>query len=188
MKTPEDVRRFWLEETGPAGWYAVDDDLDSAIRSQFLDTWSLIGTHRLDHWLTDAKGTLAYLILADQFPRNMFRGQGKAFSTDLRALRAAQTAVRNEWDRLIAPPERQFFYLPFMHSESLTDQDHCVRLVVDRMPDAEDTLRHARAHRKVIRQFGRFPYRNNALGRRSTAAETEYLDDGGYAYTLRTLT
>ena len=82
MKTPEDVRRFWLEETGPAGWYAVDDDLDSAIRSQFLDTWSLIGTHRLDHWLTDAKGTLAYLILADQFPRNMFRGQGKAFSTD----------------------------------------------------------------------------------------------------------
>ena len=117
----------------------------------------------------------------------MFRGQGKAFSTDLRALRAAQTAVRNEWDRLIAPPERQFFYLPFMHSESLTDQDHCVRLVVDRMPEAEETLRHARAHRKVIRQFGRFPYRNNALGRQSTAAETAYLDDGGYAYTLRTL-
>lgn len=187
MKTAEEVRRFWIDDVGPKGWYAVDDKLDATIRAQFMDTWSLIGTGRLDRWLTDAKGTLAYLILADQFPRNMFRGQGKAFSTDIRALRAAQAAVRKEWDRLVDVPERQFFYLPFMHSESLVDQDHCVRLLCDRMPDANDALLHARAHRQVIRSFGRFPYRNTALGRRNTPAEADYLDAGGYAFTLRSM-
>jgi len=187
MKTAKEVREFWIDQVGPEGWYAVRDELDDTIRAQFLDTWGLIGTGQLDSWLTGAEGTLAYLILADQFPRNMFRGSERAFSTDVRALRAAQTAVRKEWDQLIDAPARQFFYLPFMHSESLTDQDHCVRLICGRMPDAGDTLLHAQAHRQVIRKFGRFPYRNDALGRRSTPAESSYLDAGGYAHTLRSM-
>ncbi|WP_323802653.1 DUF924 family protein [Sulfitobacter litoralis] len=187
MKTAEEVREFWIDQVGPEGWYAVREELDDAIRTQFLDTWELIGTGRLDSWLTRAEGALAYLILADQFPRNMFRESGRAFSTDVRALKAAQTAVRKEWDLWADAPARQFFYLPFMHSESLTDQDHCVRLISERMPESADTLLHAQAHRQVIRKFGRFPYRNNALDRRSTAAEVAYLEAGGYAHTLRSM-
>ncbi|SDP08777.1 Uncharacterized conserved protein, DUF924 family [Sulfitobacter litoralis] len=187
MKTAEEVREFWIDQVGPEGWYAVREELDDAIRTQFLETWELIGTGRLDSWLTRAEGALAYLILADQFPRNMFRESGRAFSTDVRALKAAQTVVRKEWDQLIDAPARQFFYLPFMHSESLTDQDHCVRLICERMPGAGDTLMHAQAHRHVIRKYGRFPYRNDVLGRRSTPAESAYLNAGGYAHTLRSM-
>ena len=118
---------------------------------------------------------MAYIILTDQFPRNMFRGQGRAFASDRAALAVAKSSIHKGWDMRIDPPARQFFYLPMMHSENLIDQDRCVRLMCERMPHSSSNLLHARAHRKVIREFGRFPYRNDALDRPYTALEQSYI-------------
>mgnify|MGYP003875225371 CR=1 FL=1 len=104
------------------------------------------------------------------------------------ALAAAKSAVDKSWDLRIDEPARQFFYLPMMHSENLCDQERCVRLMLDRMPETgEANLKHAKAHREVIRTFGRFPYRNEALQRHSTASETAYLSKGGYGETVRSV-
>ncbi len=188
MATPEEVLNFWLDEVGPKGWYERSDALDETIRDKFLEAWQQAreGTYGL--WLTYPNGTLAYIILMDQFPRNMFRDEGKAFSTDRTALAAAKAAINRKWDLRIDEPARQFFYLPLMHSENLCDQERCIRLVCERMPETgAGTLLHARAHREVIRQFGRFPYRNEALGRATTGPERGYLDAGAYGETLRRL-
>ena len=185
MTRPEDVLAFWLDEVGVEGWYRSDDDLDAEIRDRFLDAWKLARDGSYSLWLTHPSGSLAYVILLDQFPRNMFRGDRNAFATDPIALAAAKMAVGRDWDIKIDPPARQFFYLPLMHSESLSDQDRCVRLVKTRLPDAAETLVHAKAHREVIRRFGRFPYRNAALGRSTTRVEAEFLDSGGYGAVLR---
>lgn len=188
MIGPEEVIKFWLEEVGPAGWYKVDEDLDASIRTRFMQAWQDARTGAYANWLTSPEGTLAYIILTDQFPRNMFRGQADAFATDKLAVAAAKQAVGRGWDMRIAEPARQFFYLPMMHAENLCDQERCVRLMHARMPDAgAGNLIHAKAHREVIRLFGRFPYRNAALSRRDTSAETAYLAAGGYGETLRAL-
>lgn len=188
MVTPQEVLSFWLDEVGPEGWYKSSDELDETIRTRFGEAWQSAceGTYGL--WLTYPSGVLAYLILMDQFPRNMFRGSGKAFSSDRHAIAAAKMAVDRKWDLKIDAPARQFFYMPMMHSENLCDQDRCVRLMKERMPGAgSGNLLHAKAHREVIRQFGRFPYRNEALDRRSTGNELAYVAQGGYGSTLRAL-
>lgn len=188
MIAPEEVLRFWLDEVGPKGWYAVSEELDSKIRDRFEATRRKACEGSCALWLTYPSGTLAYIILMDQFPRNMFRGQGQAFASDRAALAAAKAAVHRKWDLRIDEPARQFFYLPLMHSENLCDQEQCIRLICERMPETgADNLLHARAHRDVIRKFGRFPYRNTALARATTAAEQAYIDNGGYTTTLRRL-
>ncbi len=186
MTTPEDILDFWLKQVGPEGWYAVDEAVDSDIRQRFEADWSraLAGGHA--KWPTHAPGALAYIILTDQLPRNMFRGSGKSFATDAISLAAAKQAIARGFDMKTAEPERQFFYMPLMHSECLVDQDRCVRLIKTRMPETgAHNLRHARAHREVIRQFGRFPYRNEALGRATTGPELTFMDQGGYAHALK---
>mgnify|MGYP000344164578 FL=1 len=188
MVSPDELVSFWLDEVGPEGWYKVSDDLDQTIRDRFGEAWKsgCEGTYGL--WLTYPTGTLAYIILMDQFPRNMFRGRGKAFSSDRAALAAAKAAIHRKWDMRIDEPARQFFYLPLMHSENLCDQERCVRLICERMPETgADNLLHARAHREVIRLFGRFPYRNEALARATTGQERDYIAKGGYGSTLREL-
>ena len=185
---PDDILTFWLDETGPKGWYEQDDALDAEIRDRFETSWEDAREGTFALWMTYPTGTLAYLILTDQFPRNMFRGSGKSFATDGIALAVAKSAIDKGWDLRIDEPARQFFYVPLMHSENLCDQDRCVRLMHRRMPQGgESNLLHARAHREVIRQFGRFPYRNEALGRTSTEAERQYMAQGGYGSTLRAL-
>ena len=188
MAGPEEVLSFWLDEIGPKGWYAQDDALDAQIREKFLKTWEGACSGRFSLWLTYPSGTLAYIILMDQFPRNMFRGDQKAFSSDRAALAAAKAAIDKRWDMKIDEPARQFFYLPLMHSENLCDQERCVRLMCERMPqEGASNLLHARAHREVIRQFGRFPYRNHALSRPMTGPEQAYVSAGGYGETVREL-
>lgn len=187
MKGPEEILSFWLDEVGEDNWYAVEDALDAEIRDRFFDTWQAACEGRFSLWLTYPSGALAYIILTDQFPRNMFRGEGRAFSSDRAALAAAKSSIHKGWDLKIDPPARQFFYLPMMHSENLIDQDRCVRLMCERMPKTSDNLLHARAHRKVIRDFGRFPYRNEALDRTFTALEKSYVENGGYGSTVRSL-
>lgn len=188
MTSPEEVLEFWLDQIGPRGWYKASDELDDTIRDRFADAWknALEGTYGL--WLTYPSGTLAYILLLDQFPRNMFRDDPKSFQADQYALAASKLAIQNGWDMRIDEPARQFFYLPLMHSENLCDQERCIRLMLERMPeDGDDNLLHARAHREVIRQFGRFPYRNSVLQRTSTGPESAYLQQGGYGSTVRGL-
>ncbi|WP_297773005.1 DUF924 family protein [uncultured Roseovarius sp.] len=188
MVLPDDVLRFWLDEVGPDGWYKASDALDAKVRERFGTAWENVRQGAYGLWLTYPSGTLAYIILCDQFPRNMFRGESLAFATDKPALAAAKVAINRGWDLKIDEPARQFFYLPLMHSENLCDQERCVRLLCERMPEhGPDNMTHARAHREVIRQFGRFPYRNAALERPSTALERAYEAEGGYAATLRQL-
>ncbi len=188
MKNPEDVLAFWLDEVGPDGWYKGGEALDARIREMFLETWQAACEGALSLWLTYPSGTLAYVILTDQFPRNMFRGTAQAFATDKAALAAAKSAIAKGWDQKIDEPARVFFYMPLEHSECLVDQDRAVRLVATRMTENRDGwLLHARTHREVIRKFGRFPFRNEALSRESQGAEADYLAQGGYGATLRSL-
>ncbi len=188
MVSPEEVLGFWLDEVGPEGWYGASDSLDQRVRDRFSDAWENARQGAYALWLTYSSGTLAYIILTDQFPRNMFRGEARAFATDRVALAAAKVAINRGWDMRINEPARQFFYLPLMHSENLCDQERCVRLICERMPlHGPENMIHARAHREVIRQFGRFPYRNAALDRPSTALERDYQAQGGYDATLRQL-
>jgi uncharacterized protein (DUF924 family) len=186
MVKPEEILAFWLDEIGPKGWYATDPALDQTIRDRFEQAWRQAQQGGYSLWLTYPSGVLAYLILMDQFPRNMFRGEGRAFSSDRAALAAAKCAIDKGWDMKIDEPARQFFYLPLMHSESQTDQDRCVRLMLTRMPSAgAGNLVHAKAHREVIRRFGRFPYRNAALARTDTEHEIDFERAGGYGSVLR---
>jgi uncharacterized protein (DUF924 family) len=187
MHGPDDILKFWLDEVGEDKWYAVDGTLDQSIRDRFLEAWQAANEGKFSLWLTYPSGALAYIILTDQFSRNMFRGEGRAFASDRAALAAAKSSIHKGWDMKIDTPARQFFYLPMMHSENLIDQDRCVRLMCDRMPKSDNNLLHARAHRQVIRDFGRFPYRNEALNRTATALERSYVENGGYGSTVRAL-
>lgn len=181
MTNPEDVLAYWLDELGPENWYKGSDALDQEIRDRFLKTWNDAMDGSKGLWLTYPTGTLAYIILTDQFVRNMFRDQARAFSSDRAAICAAKMAISRGWDMRVDEPARQFFYMPLMHSENLCDQDRCVRLMAKRMTGGGgQNLLHAKVHREIIRQFGRFPYRNQALDRKTTDAEAEFLKNGGY--------
>lgn len=180
-ETYEEVLAFWLEEAGPAKWYAGGDSFDADIRDRFMALWEQARDGKLDHWISHPRKALALIIVLDQFPRNMFRGDRRAFATDQKAKSVACSSLKQGWDERFDQTQRQFFYMPFMHSEALTDQDHSVRLACQKMPDArEDKLPHAIAHREIIRRFGRFPYRNDALGRTTRADEQDFLENGGY--------
>lgn len=188
MADPVEVLDYWLDEIGPEGWYSAGEALDADIRDRFGDLWQAAMDGGLEHWVEGAVGSLAYLILTDQFPRNMFRGQAKAFASDALARAAATKAVAAGWDLQAPEPERQFFYLPFEHSENPADQETAVTLTATRMPDsAGQTALHARAHAEVIRRFGRFPFRNAVLGRENTASEAAFLAEGGYGAVVRAL-
>ncbi len=187
MADPVEVLDFWLGEIGPAGWFNGGDAVDDACRDRFLDLWHAARDGGLDHWVDGTAGTLAYLVVTDQFSRNMFRGSADAFATDHLALSAARRAVDEGLDMNAPEPERMFFYLPFEHSESSTDQDRSVQLFTERMPNHPDLLLHARAHREIIFRYGRFPFRNAVLGREMTPAELEFIAAGSYPAFVKSL-
>ena len=185
MVTPEQIVAYWVDEVGPEGWYEADEARDDDIRDRFRSTWDEAREGACGLWLTNAVGTLGYIILTDQFPRNMFRDDPRAFASDCSARAASKVAIDRGRDKRVAEPARQFFYLPLVHSENLCDQDRAVRLMAVRMPETgASNLRHAKAHREVIRKFGRFPYRNDALGRDTSPAEAAWMAEGGYATAL----
>lgn len=187
MSDPVEVLDFWLGEIGPEGWYTGGPEIDAAVILQFSDLWEALRAGGLEHWVDGTVGTLAYLIVADQFPRNMHRGSALAFATDAQARAAARRALDAGWDMGAPSPERQFFYMPFEHSEDLADQDLSVSLMQERLAGEPGNLVHAKAHREIIRRFGRFPFRNEALGRDTTPDESVFLADGGYGAIVRTL-
>lgn len=185
-ETAREILQFWLEEVGEAGWYKADDAVDSAIVERFLPAWEAMHHAGAAPWMDDAEGALASLILMDQFPRNMFRGDPRSFATDGPARACAAAAISWNYDRETPVPQRQFFYLPYEHSEDPLDQARGVELIRNRMGEGE-TLVHALVHQEIIARFGRFPYRNAALGRETTPEEQAFLDGEGYAGILREL-
>ncbi len=179
MSDPIEVLEFWLHEIGPEGWYKGGPEIDEAC-ARFADLWQAARDGGLEHWVEGTVGTLAYLILTDQIPRNIHRGTADAFATDPLALEAARKAVEAGWDLKAPEPERQFFYMPFEHSEDPADQELAVKLLTERLSSDPEMALHARAHQEVIARYGRFPTRNAALGRESSPEEQDYLDQGGY--------
>jgi uncharacterized protein (DUF924 family) len=177
IASAEEVLAFW-RAAGPTKWFERDDALDAEIRARFLATCEAAAAGRLEQWQATAAGTLALLILLDQFPRNLFRGDARAFATDAAARALAERAIARGTDRLFPLPERRFFYLPLMHSENLADQERCIALCRD-AGDAEGE-KYAEIHADVIRRFGRFPHRNRALGRATTEQERAFLEGGGF--------
>ena len=187
MSDPIELLDFWLHEIGPKGWYAGGEEIDAICRERFEDLWQAAHDGGLDHWVDGTVGTLAFLILTDQIPRNIHRGTGMAFATDARARAAARKALDAGWDLNAPEPERQFFYMPFEHSEDPADQALSVQLLTERLASDPDMALHARAHQEVIARFGRFPTRNAALGRPTSPEEQAYLDQGGYAAVVERL-
>jgi uncharacterized protein (DUF924 family) len=168
---------FW-KEAGPALWFAKDDAFDRRFRQRFLLDHEAAARGEFSSWQATPEGSLALIILLDQFPRNAFRGTARMYATDASARKAAGLALAAGYDREFPVELRKFFVLPFAHSEDLADQERSVALA--RRLGADD-LAHAEQHRDIVRRFGRFPHRNQILGRQSTREETEYLANGGYA-------
>jgi uncharacterized protein (DUF924 family) len=158
---------FW-SEAGPDKWFEQDESFDQAIRLRFLLTHEAAANGELLAWEENVEGALALLLLLDQFPRNMFRGDARAFPTDALARAVADRALARGFDQATDLALRPFFYLPFI------DQDRSVRLY-EALGEAEQ-LRYATEHRDVVQRFGRFPHRNRALGRDTTPAEEAFLE------------
>lgn len=174
------VLDFWFGELAPADWFATSSELDERIRRRFgalHDRMSRMDADR-SAWLANPEGSLALVILLDQFPRNIYRGTARAFASDALALSVAREALKKGHDLLTPLERRAFYYLPFEHSERLEDQEEAVRLVRERA-NLADYLQFAELHRDIIRRFGRFPHRNAVLGRESTPEELAWLKDGG---------
>lgn len=175
--TPADIIAFW-REVGPKGWFEKHEELDAEIRRRFLKRHEEAAAGKLAAWESSAEGTLALLILLDQFPRNMFRGDKRAFATDELARAVASRGILNGFDGAF-DDMRTFFYLPFEHSEDLADQEKAIAFY--RAYGNDDGVKWAELHADIIRCFGRFPHRNAALGRATTPEEQAFLDSGGFA-------
>lgn len=175
--TPEAVLAFW-RQAGPDKWFNKDDAFDAEIRLRFLPTYEAAAAGHLGNWEDTPEGALALVIVIDQFPRNMFRDDRRAYAADPVAREVADRAIARGFDQKFQPAERSFFYLPCEHSEALADQERCIALF-QAMGDA-DLLKWAELHAGIIRRFGRFPHRNAVLGRSTTAEEQAFLDGGGF--------
>lgn len=190
MTLPDDARSvldFWFgpEPVPRPEWFRKDTAFDETIRQRFAALVERALAGELDPWAATPDGLLALLVLLDQFPRNLFRGQARAFAGDARALGLARAAVARGDDRRLHPVQRVFVYLPFEHAEDLTAQDESMRLftaLATESPSHADTLEWARRHREVILRFGRFPHRNAALGRADSTEEAEYLRQPGSGF------
>ena len=186
------VLEFWFGTPGSAGygqaraeWFRKDPAFDRSIVEGFGRSIEQALRGELADWAGEPQGALAQILLLDQFTRNAFRDSARAFAGDARALAAAQAMVRSGQDRTLIPVQRAFVYLPYEHAEDAALQDKAVRLFTPLVAvDAglQDMLDYAEKHRDVIRCFGRFPHRNAALGRRSTAEEAAYLSRPGSGF------
>lgn len=184
---PDDVLAFWFGSGAEHGkrhkrWFEKNAAFDAEITRLFLKLYESLAGNR--EWLDAPRGCLARIIVLDQFPRQMFRGNARAFAADPLALEACKMALAHAWDRDLRPVEKLFVYLPLEHSEVLADQLRACELTAPlaRFPETDDVYRYALAHRDIIERFGRFPHRNAALGRVSTPEELEFLKQPGSSF------
>lgn len=195
----EEVLSFWFGELNADGcaddehalrWWRKDETFDVVVGDRFGGLHADIVDKRQEEWLASPRGRLAYIIVLDQFSRNMFRGTRNMFTTDDRALHAAIDGLTKGDDSALALDETVFLYMPFMHAEALEHQERCVSLFVHlaaRTPThlrdrVTNNVRFAEAHRDIIQRFGRFPHRNLLLGRESTPEEREFLKQPGSSF------
>lgn len=171
--TADDVLQFWFEKLTPAQWFTANKVLDQTISERFLGLLQQAKACELADWRMQPLGRLAEIIILDQFSRNIYRGQAHAFAQDAQALSLAQEAIAHGANEQLQPNARAFLYMPFMHSESLLIQKISVGLFEE--PGLKKHLVHALEHKETIERFGRFPYRNKALGRESTVDELAFL-------------
>ena len=177
---PGDILDFWFGQLKPAQWFKPDAALDTEVGRRFGTVYDELQREVSGAWRNGARAFLAAVIVLDQFPRNMFRGTPKAFSTDAAALALSAEAIEGEFDRSLSTIERQFLYMPFQHAEDRAVQARSIALF-EALGDAS-VLDYARRHRAVVEQFGRFPHRNEILGRTSTTEEIEFLRQPGSSF------
>ena len=176
---PKAVLRFWFIESGKKKWFRGGPEFDDEIAARFSAHHQAAAAGLLEHWRASASAALALILLLDQFSRNLFRNNARAFACDPYARLVAQGAIGRRFDKIASEERRAFFYLPFMHSERLADQDYSVRLFKATMAGSTN-LPFAIEHRDIVARFGRFPHRNDVLGRASRAKEIAYLKHGGF--------
>lgn len=169
----DSVLDFWFKELTPQDWYSGKPETDALIRERFAPLYARLKQSPPAEAHSEPLTALAAVIVFDQFPRNLFRKQPDAFATDALAVKIARRAVEAGFDRDMPAEQKQFLYMPLMHSEELADQERCVELF--RGLGNEEGLKYAIEHRDIIARFGRFPHRNRALGRATTAEEAEFL-------------
>jgi len=170
----QEIIDFWFSDEVRKLWFNSTPQFDASLRERFLPLWQQASRGELDQWQQSAVGCLALVIILDQFPLNMFRAQAQSFATEAQSRGVAQVAIDQGFDQDLDIGQRAFLYMPFMHSETLADQQRALELFDQ--PGLEDNLRFARHHHGIIEKFGRFPHRNAALGRQNSAAEIEYLN------------
>ena len=186
---PEAVLDFWFGPAGKRGparieWFRKNPKFDAEIRARFDDTHRAAAAGGLEAWRASPEPMLALVVVLDQFSRNLYRDDARAFAQDAHALECAREALARGDDLTLLPVQRQFLYMPFEHSEDLADQDRCFELMksLEAFPETRGLTGWAEKHRAVIRRFGRFPHRNAVLGRESTPAEREFLAQPGSGF------
>jgi uncharacterized protein (DUF924 family) len=191
MKDVEDVLNFWFGSTDSAQsrrareeWFKMNPAFDEQIRARFGSLHAQAAAHRLDDWETSIRGRLALILLLDQFSRNLYRDSPRAFACDAQALALAQAAIDARLDRDLLPLQRMFLYMPFQHSEHIEQQRRSLELfeTLRAHPEAAQCYEYAVQHFEIITKFGRFPHRNSILGRASTPAELQYLQQPGAGF------
>ncbi len=191
MLRANEILEFWFGKPDEAAygqsrkvWFTKDPKFDQEVRSRFLYDYQQAAAGQRDNWKSSPLSCLALIILFDQFPRNMFRGQPQAFATDQQALTAAKYAIAQGFDKELLPLQRFFVYMPFEHSEKLADQQQSIELflMLKDYPECASGVDYAHRHFKVIERFGRFPHRNEILGRETTPEEAEFLKRPGSSF------
>jgi len=172
--TPSEILEYWYSDDIKKYWFNSYPALDREIRDRYEKVWEAAKKGELGDWQSSPEACLALIIVLDQFPLNMYRGEAKSFSTENMAIEMARYAVKRGFDKEINQSMLSFLYMPFMHSENLDDQNLSVKLFTD--AGFESNLKFAEHHRDIIKRFGRFPHRNKALGRMSTPDEIAYLN------------
>ncbi|RJE80869.1 DUF924 family protein [Paracoccus sp. JM45] len=173
IKTADQVLEFWFSDQMTSNWFVKSEQIDAQIVDLFADTYQAAHDGQLDDWMNSSDHALALCIVLDQFPRNMFRGSPRSFESNYLVLGYARMALDRGFDQEQDPKPRQFFYLPFMHSEDLSDQTQSVALY-EKLGN-QHSLHFAREHHDIVARFGRFPHRNAVLGRNTIPEEAEFL-------------
>jgi len=171
---PQEIIDYWYSPRLQPHWFNSTREIDREIAERYGALWEEAVGGGLDSWMATPQGCLALTILLDQFPLNMFRGDRRCFSSEAQAIAVAKNGIDNGLDKLIERDHLTFLYMPLMHSEDLEDQENSVKLF--RAAGLQENAEFAEHHREIVRRFGRFPHRNEILGRESTEKEVEYLN------------
>jgi len=172
--SPQSVVEFWFSDRVRPLWFQSTPEFDAELRDRFEPVWQQAAADKLDSWAETPEGALALVIVLDQVPLNIYRGDALCFSTEAKSREIANLAIERDLAADLTDEQKAFLYMPFMHSEALADQDKSVTLF--EAAGLAENLKFAKHHRDIVRRFGRFPHRNKILGRPSTEAEQAYLE------------